>query len=107
MSLSKHEIYVKALLMNQERMNERGSYGAKWNVVDEVEDLALAIEKADLTSRQRDVVYLLTQEYEQPEISEVMGIGQPRVHKHMYAAIRKIANIYEQWEALEDVKCNV
>ena len=100
MSLTEYEIYVKALLLNRTRMEERGETGAKWNVVEELSDLDSAIKRAGLTDRQREVITLYSKEYQSPEIAEILRISQQTVSFHWASAVRKIANIYESWEAL-------
>jgi DNA-directed RNA polymerase specialized sigma24 family protein len=101
MTLSKQEIYVKALLDGYEELHEK-KYSGKWHLSDEMLDLERAIELADLTDKQREAVQLVYGKHlEQSEAATLLGIGQPRIHNRISAAVKKIARIYEQWEALE------
>ena len=99
MSMSKHEIYVKALLRHTDRLTSSGIHGARWNVVDEVVDLENAIRTADLTSRQIEVIRFYRKEFSEEEIAGMIGISQQMVSKHIYSAVRKISNVYTNWEA--------
>jgi RNA polymerase sigma factor (sigma-70 family) len=97
----KHEIYVEALLEYYYELDAKRGSGI-YHLSDELLDLDTAIQKAVLTDKQREIIRLYYGTHaEQSEISSVLGISQPMVHKHAKSAIRKIANIYEQWEALE------
>jgi DNA-directed RNA polymerase specialized sigma24 family protein len=101
-TLTKYEILVKALLEFNEELLERKHTG-RWNLVDELVDLDHAISQAGLTDKQRESVRLVYGEnMEQQEVADRIGIGQPRVHKHIQAAIRKIAKVYENWEAIDN-----
>lgn len=103
MSLSKYEVYVKALLEGYEELNEK-KHAGKWSLVDTLNDLDRAIELAKLTERQRQVVDLACRQgLTQDHVAHELGTSQPNVAIHLDAAVRKIANIYEQWEALKHV----
>ena len=81
------------------------SYNGKYNVVDDILDLSTAIQKADLTDRQAQVIRLMADGYTQEESAEIIGISQQMVGKHINAAVRKIAKVYEQWaRANKDTK---
>jgi DNA-directed RNA polymerase specialized sigma24 family protein len=101
MGISKHEIYVKALLEGYEELQEK-KYSGKWHLADEMRDLDKAIELADLTDKQAYSISLYYLEHlEQSDIALVLEVSQQMVAKHLSAAVKKIARIYEQWEALE------
>lgn len=103
MSSCKYEIYVRALLDYREELEEK-KYVGLWHLPDELADLDEAVRIADLTDRQREIIRLIfVQHKEQAEVANLLLISQPMVHKHVQAAIRKIANIYQQWEALDYV----
>jgi DNA-directed RNA polymerase specialized sigma subunit len=101
MSLTRNEIYVKALLEGYEELQEK-KYSGKWHLADEMMDLQRAIELADLTLKQRQVLNeIFVKQNDQYKAAEVLGVSQPMVFKHLTYAVKKIASIYEQWEALE------
>lgn len=100
---SKYEIYVKALLEFRDELEEK-KYLGLWHLPDELADLDEAIKRAELTPKQREVIDLMYSKYlEQDEVAELWECSQQNVSRHVQAAVRKIANIYEQWEALEHV----
>ena len=104
MTLTKHEIYVKALLEGYEDLQEKKLFAGKWHLADELMTLDRAIEMADLTDKQRKALRLVYFEYmEHSEASALIGTSRVNVTLHIGAAIKKIANIYEKWEALEYV----
>lgn len=104
MTLTKHEIYVKALLEGYEDLQEKKMYAGKWHLADELMTLDRAIELADLTDKQREALSLYFRyDLGQEDAAQRMGISQPMITKHVGTAIKKIANIYEKWEALEYV----
>ncbi len=104
MTLTKHEIYVKALLEGYEDLNEKKMYAGKWHLADELMTLDRAIELADLTDKQREALSLYFRyDLGQEDTAQRMGVSQPMITKHVATAIKKIANIYEEWEALEYV----
>lgn len=103
MSLTRNEVYVKALLEGYEELREKRYYGL-WHISDVFADLEEAMRLADLTDRQRETLRLYYFEHnEQSEIAERLGISQRVVSFHVESAIKKIANTYEHWEALEYV----
>jgi DNA-directed RNA polymerase specialized sigma24 family protein len=102
MSLTRQEIYVKALLEGYEELQEK-KYSGKWHLADEMMDLERAIELADLTDRQREaleLVYFMHRLHS--EAGDSLGIARQKVGFHLSAAVKKIASIYEQWEALDN-----
>ncbi|PAE24050.1 sigma factor-like helix-turn-helix DNA-binding protein [Bacillus sp. 7894-2] len=100
---SKYEFYVKALLEFRDELEEK-KYLGLWHLPDELADLDEAIELAELTIKQREVIDLLYVKYfDGVEVAEKLGVEPSTVTRHAQAAVRKIANIYEQWEALEHV----
>lgn len=103
MSLSKYEIYVKALLDGYRELQEKRYYGL-WHVSDVLADFEEAIGLAELTERQAQVISLYFEKHmHQDEVASTLGIARQTVTEHLRTAIKKIANIYEQWEALEYV----
>jgi len=100
--ISKHERRVRKLLTNiyeiEERQYSRGDYGAVVTLIDFKEAERLA----DLTERQREAIRLVYYEgLGQGEAGLKLGISQNTLSFHMNAAIRKIANTYEEWEKLD------
>lgn len=103
MGLNPYEVYVKALLEGHEELREK-RYRGLWHVSDVLADLEEAIELADLNEKQQLMIRLYYEEQlEQHEMSEQYGLTQSTISYHLRTAIKKIANIYEQWEALEHV----
>jgi RNA polymerase sigma factor (sigma-70 family) len=101
MSLTRQEIYVKALLEGYEELQEK-KYSGKWHLADELMDLDRAISLSDLTPKQSEVLNLYYFSHmNQSEVASALKCGQDVVSRHVSAAVRKIASIYEQWEALE------
>lgn len=98
-----HEIAVEALLEGYQRLKGRTTYDGDYNAVDTLLDLREAIERADLTDRQHDVIRLAYAEgYTHKEVGKQLGTSRPNVTLHCQAAVRKIADIYRQWEELEN-----
>lgn len=96
-----HEIYVEALLEHYDSVSQKRDEGA-YHLSDELLDLEHAIKDAELTDRQRESIELtFGQGYEHHEAARVIGVERSVVTRHCAAAIRKIASIYEQWEALD------
>ncbi|WP_079516544.1 sigma factor-like helix-turn-helix DNA-binding protein [Rossellomorea marisflavi] len=96
-----HEIYVEALLEHLDGLQEKRNMGM-YHLSDELLDLEHAIKDADLTDRQLAAIELyFAQGYTQHEAAPMLGVSRQMVAKHLESAIRKIANIYEQWEALD------
>lgn len=101
-TISKHERRVRKLLMNihaiEQRQYYKGDYGAVVTLVDFKEALRLA----DLTERQREAIRLVYYEgLGQGETRLKMNVSQPAISQFIDAAIRKIANTYEEWEKLD------
>jgi DNA-directed RNA polymerase specialized sigma24 family protein len=100
--LTKYEILVKALLEFNEELLERKHTG-RWNLVDELVDLDHAISQAGLTDKQRESVRLVYGESKlHAEVGEELGTSKQNVSLHIQAAIRKIAKVYENWEAIDN-----
>lgn len=100
MSLTVNEIYVRALLEGYTELSEK-RYQGRWHLSDVLSDLDKAIESAGLTSKQREALELVYFEHkEHEEAAVVMGTARVTVTYHIHFAIKKIANIYESWEAL-------
>jgi DNA-directed RNA polymerase specialized sigma subunit len=99
--MSKHEVYVKALLEYRAELSEsrdRGNYA----LVDELADLENAVGVANLTDKQREALRLYYGEVRtEREVAYILGVYQRAVSKSLDAAVGKIAKVYENWEALE------
>lgn len=103
MDVIMHEIAVEALLESYQRLKGRTTYDGDYNAVDTILDLHEAIERAGLTDRQLDVVLLkYTGGYLQKEIGDLLSISQQSASYHYKSAVRKISEIYQQWEELEN-----
>ncbi len=101
MSRSKYEIYVEALLDYYLELKEKRDLGL-WHIADELSDLEKAVDEADLTRMQRQCIhYAFMQGMRHADVGAVLGVTRQSVDYHVNTAIRKIANIYRQWEALE------
>jgi DNA-directed RNA polymerase specialized sigma24 family protein len=101
-TLTKYEILVKALLEFNEELLER-KFSGRWNLVDELVDLDHAISQATLTDKQRESVRLVYGEnMGQGEAALALATSQPNISLHLTAAIRKIAKVYENWEAIDN-----
>lgn len=75
-----------------------------WHLSDEMLDLETAIKAADLTEKQHQAISLVFFEHlEHKEASDMLGVERSVVSRHIRNAIKKIANIYEMWEALDNV----
>lgn len=101
--MDKYELLVGAML---EHINELNShqYIGNYNVTEELADLREAIKLANLTEKQREVIRLVYfEDMRQGDASGVLGIKQSALSLHAGAAKKKIAQVYKQWEALEDV----
>jgi DNA-directed RNA polymerase specialized sigma subunit len=101
-TLSRYEILVKALLEFNEELLERKHTG-RWNLVDELVDLDHAISQAELTDKQRKIVSLSFAEgLPQKDVGRRLNCGQDVVSRQVRASIRKIAKVYENWEAIDN-----
>lgn len=96
------EVKVRTLLESVLQLKERRFYGGDYDAIDELVDLEQAIELAELTDRQTEVLHLLYVEgLTQSETANLLGLSsQSTVSEHCYAAIRKIADIYKDWGVL-------
>lgn len=92
---------VIQMLDDLHSLYERRYFG-EYNVVTDLIDLNMAIQLAELTPKQAEVIRYVTEGYDQTEIAEALSVNQSTVSRHLHAAIRKIAEVYEQWEELDD-----
>lgn len=92
---------VIQMLDDLHSLYERRYFG-EYNVVTDLIDLNRAIQLAELTPKQAEVLRYVTEGYEQKEIASIMGISVPTAHEHYHVTIRKIAVIYETWEELDN-----
>lgn len=70
-------------------MRDEDLHDGGYALVETLVDLRPALAK--LTHRQRQVLALTVAGWTQEEIGEELGIGQPRVWKHLAAARKKLA----------------
>lgn len=89
---------VHKLLRDRYFISER-RYKGDTAASDILIDLNHAIEIADLSPRQTEAVALVYGYWQltQSEAAEVMGISQKQVNKHIKEAVKKIADIFKQW----------
>jgi DNA-directed RNA polymerase specialized sigma24 family protein len=94
--------FVKALLADYLALVERQYYAGDFGAVDRLIDLHSAIEAAGLTARQRqalDLTYYYG--YNQREAGGKLGITKQTYEETLSTAIRKIAVVYTEWDAME------
>lgn len=73
--------------------------GGSIDAADVLFDLERAINAADLTLRQRDVLfYMYGVGVTQEEAASLLGVSQATVSELLDAAVTKIAEVYQRWE---------
>jgi DNA-directed RNA polymerase specialized sigma24 family protein len=98
-----YELYVEALLDHYRRMEGRTEYRGDYGAVDTLIDLETAIGLANLSGRQSDAIRLVNlYGYTHDEASKELSTSRPNVSQRHKEAVRKIADIYRQWEELDD-----
>lgn len=66
--------------------------------IDLLLDLCTAIEKANLSKRQRETLYYLyILGYSQRETAAILGVDEPVISIPKTAALRKIAKVFDEW----------
>ncbi|WP_128896316.1 DUF134 domain-containing protein [Longirhabdus pacifica] len=90
---------VKRLLADRYIIDERRFKGDT-AASDILIDLSRAIEKANLSEKQVEVIALIYGYWQltQREASEVMGVSQKQVWRYVQAAVEKIADVFAEWK---------
>ncbi|SMO91973.1 ECF-type sigma factor [Melghirimyces algeriensis] len=95
---------VAKILRDLHNLRERRFHAGDYAACDILLDLDNALEKANLTNRQKRVVfYVYEQGYSHVEAAELMGVGKAAVTNllngtpHYDGALERIAEIYRRW----------
>jgi len=92
---------VRLLLSEYHALEER-QYMGDYDAVVILADLRIALERADLTERQRQAVhYVYFEDRTQSETAKMLGVRQDTISVNLERAETRIARIYENW-ALKD-----
>lgn len=76
---------------------EERQYNGNYYDNDDLNDIRDAIERADLTDRQREVIELtFIKDMTQSAAGKILGIGQRGVSEHEERAVNKIVEAYEK-----------
>ena len=90
---------VVAHLLRDSYRLESLAAGGSIDAADVLFDLERAINAADLTLRQRDVLfYMYGVGVTQEEAASLLGVSQATVSELLDAAVTKIAEVYQRWE---------
>lgn len=93
LTLPRYARHVHMTLSDLHRLRERRYSRADYGACDTLIDLERAINNADLTERQYEVLYLMYEKgWTQVEVASEFDIAQQAVSVHKNAAIKKIAD---------------
>lgn len=82
---------------------EERQYNGNYYDNDDLNDIRDAIERAELTDRQREVVELtLIQDMTQSSVARMLGITQKVVNFHERKAVASIAEAYEKGKTIDE-----
>lgn len=93
---------ARAILQQYDALAQR-RYDGSIDAIEELVDLASAVEKAGLNERQATAISLVfIAGHSQQSAADTMGLSQPRIAKLLRDGIAKIDAVYDRWEALEN-----
>lgn len=101
---SKYTDKVRRLLAQYNEIKER-RYAGDYDAVDTTVDMDIAIERAEMTDKQREAfVKVFIEGGEQKSVAKALGISEPALTYRLAFAVSKLASIFEAWEYLEEAE---
>lgn len=94
---------IKKVIKEFYNIRERSLTKGDYDAVVLLSDLETAINVANLGPRQLDVVQYNKLGYKQQEIADIMGVDRKTVTATFNQAAKKIANVYKEWEYLDEL----
>lgn len=102
--MSEYTDKVRRLLGQYDKLKER-QYTGDYDAVDTLIDLEIAIDRAGMTSKQRQAFDLVFIEgNEQKAVAKTLGISEPALSYRLAFAVSKLAAVLEAWAYLDEAE---